>query len=110
MAYDNLPASKPATRRKKTDAVFCVGWRAFVNWRPRGLNTMPVPMRDMEGRPMPNDLVDGQPVEILSWRPRASEGTLYQIRRLADGSEWWIGSQYLRKERQPVPPATAAND
>lgn len=109
MAYDNLPASKPAPRRKKTDAVFCVGWRAFVNWRPRGLKTTPVPMRDTEGRPMLNDLVDGQPVEILSWRPRASEGTLYQIRRLADGTEWWIGSQYLRKQPQPaaaVIPAT----
>jgi hypothetical protein len=59
-------------------------------------------MQDTNGRPLLNDLVDGQQVEILSWRPRASEGTLYQIRRLADGSEWWINAKYLRKQPEPA--------
>ncbi len=52
---------------------------------------------DATGQPLANDLADGQQVEILSWRPRSREGLLYQIRRTADGSEWWIGAQYLRK-------------
>jgi hypothetical protein len=59
-------------------------------------------MKDTNGRPLLNDLLDGQQVEILSWRPRASEGTLYQIRRLADGSEWWISAKYLRKQLEPA--------
>jgi len=66
-----------------------------------------VPLMDASGKPLPNDLVDGQQVEIVSWRPRSREGLVYQIRRLADGSEWWIGAQYLR--RDPVAePSTAA--
>ena len=53
---------------------------------------------DADGKPLPNDLVDGQQVEIVSWRPRSREGLVYQIRRLADRSEWWIGAQYLRRQ------------
>jgi hypothetical protein len=78
-----------------------VGWRAFVHWPSRGPQTLgPVPLTDKDGKPLANDLVDGQQVEIMSWRPRSREGLLYQVRRLADGSEWWIAAQYLR--RQPV--------
>ena len=101
MAFDNLPASKPQPRRVKNEPIFGVGWRVFVNWpaddaQGRG----PVPLTDAAGQPLPNDLADGQQVEIVSWRPRAREGLAYQIRRVADGSEWWIGAQYLR--RQPA--------
>lgn len=60
---------------------------------------------DVNGKPLANDLIDGQQVEIVSWRPRSREGLVYQIRRVADGSEWWIGAQYLR--RQPAPQAVA---
>ena len=101
--FNNLPASKPAHRRAKNDPVFCVGWRAFVNWpQPEGQLASPVPLTDTAGRPLGNDLVDGQEVEIVSWRPRAREGVTYQVRRLADRSEWWIAAVYLRRQRQPV--------
>jgi len=101
------PISRPAPRRTKDTPVFCVGWRAFVHW-PRGSahTSGPVPLTDSDGKFLPNDFVDGQPVEILSWRPRSRDGVLYQIRRIADGSEWWIGAQHLR--RQAVAEAVAA--
>jgi hypothetical protein len=99
--FDNLPPSRPAPRRAKNAPVFCVGWRAFVHWPARGPEALaPVPLMDASGKPLANDLVDGQQVEIVSWRPRSREGLVYQIRRVEDGSEWWIGAQYLR--RQPV--------
>jgi len=98
MAFDNLPPSKPAPRRAKNAPIFCVGWRAFVHWPLRGQTLMPVPLNDASGKPLVNDLLDGQQVEIVSWQPRSREGLLYQIRRVADGTEWWIGAQYLRRE------------
>ena len=105
MAFDNLPPSKPAPRRAKNQPVFCVGWRAFVHWPQR---STPVPLVDSAGQPLANDLVDGQEVEIVSWRPRSREGLLYQVRRRTDGSEWWIGAIYLRRQPQAVePPMTA---
>jgi hypothetical protein len=58
---------------------------------------------DPNGQPLANDLLDGQQVEILSWRPRSREGLVYQVRRTTDGKECWIGAQYLRKQ------ATAAS-
>ena len=100
MAFDNLPPSKPAPRRVKKEPIFCVGWKAFVHWPPHGTQTMgPVPLLDAAGKPLASDLVDGDEVEIVSWRPRSREGLVYQIRRLADGTEWWIGAPYLRRER-----------
>jgi len=99
MSFDNLPASKPAPRRPKTAPVFCVGWRAFVNWpasaAPHG---MPVPLTDAAGQPLANDLGDGQPVEIVAWNPRSRDGVLYRVRRIADRTEWWIEARYLRRE------------
>lgn len=105
MAFDRSSASKPL-RRPKQAHVFCVGWHAFVNWpQPVGRTSAPVPMNDGDGKPIANDLIDGQEVEIISWRPRAREGVSYQIRRLADGAEWWIAGAYLRRQRQaPVAP------
>jgi hypothetical protein len=101
MAFDNLPASKPAPRRAKNEPIFGVGWRAYVNWpRPAGDALDPVPMVDAGGKPLANDLADGQEVEIVSWRPRSREGLCYQIRRLSDGSEWWIAAVYLRRLRE----------
>ncbi|HVN86811.1 MAG TPA: hypothetical protein VMW17_18425 [Candidatus Binatia bacterium] len=106
--FDHLPPSRPAPRREKNAPIFCVGWRAFVHWPPRvgsdGLE--PVPLLDANGKPLANDLVDGQQVEIVSWRPRSREGLVYQVRRVADGSEWWIGAQYLRRDPR-VAAATA---
>ena len=52
----------------------------------------------MNGAVLPNELADGQQVEILSWRPRSRDGLLYQIRRIADGCEGWIGAQHLRQD------------
>ena len=99
--YDNLPASRPAPRRAKNAPIFCVGWRAFVHWPLRTVG--PVPLTDATGQPLANDLADGEQVEILAWRPRSREGLLYQVRRMADGSEWWIGAQYLRKQAVAEP-------
>jgi len=106
MAFDHLPPSKPVPRRAKTGPVFCVGWRAFVHWPPRGLQAVePVPLTDTNGKPLANDLADGQQVEIVSWRPRSREGVLYQVRRLADGTEWWVEARYLRRHALPEPAA-----
>jgi hypothetical protein len=105
MSFSHLPTSKAAPRRSKHDPVFCVGWRAFVNWRQlTGQPHGPVPLADAHGGPLANDLVDGQEVEILSWQPRAREGATYQVRRLVDGSEWWIAAVYLRRQRQTEAP------
>ena len=104
MAFENLPASKPTPRRDKKAPVFCVGWRAFVHWPSP---SEPVPLTDNTGRPLANDLSDGQQVEIVSWRPRSREGLMYQVRRVLDGSEWWIEARYLRKQavaERAVPP------
>jgi len=103
MAFDNLPPSKPAPRRAKNEPIYGVGWRVFVHWplqsgRPSG----PVPLIDPAGKPLANDLLDGQQVEIVAWRPHSREGIAYQVRRLADGSEWWIRGQYLRRDRVAV--------
>jgi hypothetical protein len=101
MSFDNLPASKPASRRTKSGPVFCVGWRAFVNCpQLAGQPPRSVPLIDAEGKQLANDLADGQEVEIVSWRPRAREGLSYQVRRLLDGSEWWIAAGYLRRLRE----------
>ena len=98
--YNHLPASKPAPRRAKGGPVFCVGWRAFVNWPQRPL---PVPLLDEHGRPLANDLADGQEVEILSWRPKSAQGSLYQVRRVIDDSEWWIAVGHLRRTSRAEP-------
>lgn len=64
-----------------------------------------MPLTDGTGKPLPNDLADGQQVEILSWRPRAREGVMYQVRRKTDASEWWIEARYLRRQAlATVPP------
>ena len=100
-SHSHLRASKPATRRPKNAPVFCIGWHAFVNWpQPAGKTPIPVPMIDKIGRPVDNDLADGQEVEIVSWQPRSREGVAYQIRRSADGSEWWVAVEYLRRMRE----------
>lgn len=102
--YSHLRPSKPAARRAKNAPVFCVGRYVFVNWpQPRGAAPSPVPMIDGGGKPIANDLVDGEEVEIVSWRPGAREGVTYQIRRRSDGCEWWIPVEYLRHLRE-VPP------
>jgi hypothetical protein len=92
--------SAPSGRSKKdkNDLVIGVGRRAYVNWSPPvGQPRCPVPMIDVTGKLLGNDLSDGQEVEILSWRPRSRDGLSYQIRRISDGSEWWISSIYLRR-------------
>ncbi len=102
MAFDRQLSSKLTELRKKHSPVFCVGWQAFVHWPPQGPETNgPVPVSDASGQPLVNNLADGEPVEILAWRPRSRDGLLYQIRRLADRSEWWIRAQHLRRHTRP---------
>lgn len=103
--YSHLPPSRPAPKRRKSEKVFGVGSRAFVSWAPPGGQTLPVPMVDGGGQPIANDLRDGQEVEIVSWRPGAREGVLYQVRRRTDGTEWWISVEYLRHEPNASPPS-----
>jgi hypothetical protein len=50
-----------------------------------------------DGYSLESDLADGQEVEILSWQPRSRRGLLYEIRRVADGREWWIAAAHLRR-------------
>jgi hypothetical protein len=108
VAFDNLPRSKPVPRRVKNEPIFCVGWRAFVHWPQRtGQPQASVPLVDATGKPLVNDLVDGQEVEIVSWRPRSREGLLYQVRRLTDGREVWIGAGYLRRQIRAEATVTA---
>lgn len=110
MLFDNLPASKPAARRLKNEPVFGVGWHAYIHWPQRVWEPVhPVPMTDAHGVQITNDLADGQEVEILSWRPRAREGLVYQVRRLCDRSEWSVAAVYLRRRREPQPEATDGN-
>ncbi len=109
MEFDAVAPSKPAPRRAPKAPIFCVGWRVFVHWPPRdGQPPGPVPLTDPNGQPLANDLADGQQVEIIAWRPRSREGLLYHVRRLADGSESWIGAHCLRREAlAAVPDPTA---
>jgi len=100
MSFDSLPPSKPAPRRVKNDPIFGAGWHVYVNWPPSAARPSgPLPLIDAAGNPVANDLADGDEVEIVSWRPRSREGLSYQIRRLRDGSEWWIAAVYLRRSR-----------
>jgi len=104
-----LRTAKPGPQRSKKPPVFCVGWRAFVNWpQPAGKKPQPLPMTDSFGKPIANDLADGQEVEIVSWRPKTREGVAYQIRRSSDRSEWWVAVEYLRRLRE-APPTEAAS-
>ncbi len=85
-------------KRSKNEMVVSIGAHAFVNWaQPPGEARRGVPMVDGSGALLANDLRDGEEVEIVSWRPRSREGLSYQIRRMRDGSEWWISAIYLRR-------------
>jgi hypothetical protein len=98
MAYRSSPPARPA----KNELVVGVGSHAYVNWSPPVAQPQrPVPMTDGAGVAVDNDLADGQEVEIISWRPRSSDGLSYQIRRLSDGREWWINASYLRRRAAP---------
>jgi hypothetical protein len=69
-----------------------------VNWRPASAEKREVPLFKDDGNPLSNDLSDGDEVEILSWRPKSRQGSLYQVRRVADDSQWWIAAIYLRRQ------------
>jgi hypothetical protein len=100
VAYYRPPAAK-TPRTSKDEALFAVGWRAFVHWPQKsGDQVTSVPVASPGGDPVRNDLSDGQEVEILAWRPFATGGLSYQIRRLSDGSEYWVRALYLRKGKE----------
>jgi hypothetical protein len=103
MGYRNSLPGRPA----KNELIIGVGWHAYIDWSPAaGEIDRPVPLTDDSGNQIGNDLVDGQEVEIVSWRPRSRVGPAYQIRRLSDGSNGWIAAKYLRRgaTRQVDPP------
>jgi len=97
MAYYRTPAAKsPAPW--KNELLLAVGWRAFVNHpHSKGERATPVPLSPTGTNAAVNDLSDGQEVEVLAWRPAATGGLSYQIKRLSDGSEFWLRALYLRK-------------
>lgn len=98
MAYTRSPAPKSASHLLKNEFLVPVGWHAFVNCpQTKGEPTQTVPLANGTGSDAPNDLSDGQEVEILAWRPFASGGLAYQIRRVSDGNEFWLRALYLRK-------------
>jgi hypothetical protein len=70
----------------------------------------PVPLVDATGRQLDNDLVDGDEIEILSWRPRSREGVVYQVVRISDRTEWWIGANYMRREREAIAPVLQSSE
>jgi hypothetical protein len=104
MGYRSLPSVRPA----KNELIIGVGWHAYINWSPANHEMeRSVPMTDGLGKQIGNDLVDGQEVEIVSWRPRSGAGLAYQVRRLSDGTDWWVAAQYLR--RLPTRSATVVH-
>ncbi len=85
------------TRNK--ELLIAIGRRAFINAaRSERVGEQNVPLNDEQGHPLPNDLRDGEEVEILAWNPRSLGGLTYQVRRVADGQEWWVRPLYLRVE------------
>jgi hypothetical protein len=91
----------------KKQLLVAIGGHAFVNWPQAHLRQPePLPMNDDRGRPVENDLKDGEEVEILAWRPKARQGLAYQVRRLRDGREWWVAALYLRQSAAVPEPAT----
>jgi hypothetical protein len=105
MAYYRAPAAKSAPHALKNELLVPVGWHAFVNWPQKtGERATSVPLANNTESASANDLSDGQEVEILAWRPFASGGLSYQIRRLSDSSEFWVRALYLRKMRDTPRP------
>jgi hypothetical protein len=106
MGFYRSQAPKPSPGSFKGELLLAVGRRAFVNLPQSGSQrTLSAPMSDDRGRPVENDLEDGQEVEVLAWSPRSRGGLSYQIRRLSDGREWWLLAVHLRKLLVPAAPA-----
>ena len=108
-AFQRSPEVKASrSRREKSGPVFCVGRKAFIHWPALMRKPDGVPLTDGNGAHLPNDLVDGQQIEIVSWRPHSSRGLLYQIRRVADGREGWILANHLRRQAAAESPEGSA--
>lgn len=107
MAFDNAAPSRAATRRANKELILGIGGRAFIN-RPHAA-VLAQSLADDRAQSVVDDLVDGEEVEIISWRPRSLHGLAYQIKRVRDGNECWILATQLRRQREPQPlPAAAA--
>jgi hypothetical protein len=91
-----LRTSKP--RGESGGPVIGVGRKVFVHWPALTRPLEQVPLMDVDGKALLNDLVDGQQVEILAWRPRSRNGLTYHIRRVADGLEGWLVAHHLRPQ------------
>jgi hypothetical protein len=105
MGFYRSPLPRQSSGSFKNELLVGIGRHAFVNLAQSGTQpAQSAPMSDDRGRPVENDLRDGQEVEILAWRPQSREGLAYQIRRLSDGREWWLAALYLRKLSAPARP------
>ena len=103
MPMNRSPLPRSSAPSFKNEVLIAIGARAYINLPDtKEPSVHRVSMQDVGGRSIENDLHEGQEVEILAWRPRAPGGLAYQIRRLADGQEWWIPARYLRKSRLPA--------
>jgi len=89
------PGGRPAV-------VHAVGQRVYVSC-PNGGGAAAA-LTDGTGATLAT-LADGTEVDIVAWRPRGAEGTLYRVRCAGDGAEGWLASRHLRGTRLYVPPA-----
>jgi hypothetical protein len=99
MVYNRAwkPGPSSSSTSLRNQLILAVGRHAFLHlpdsgaehgdFRPFG--------RKVDATP-DKELIDGQEVEIIAWRPMAPEGLSYQILRLSDHREWWARATCLR--------------
>jgi len=97
MAHNSSWSPKTAAPAMKNQLVLAVGRRAWLQLPPTGAASGDfVPFGVKPGTPHGHELMDGQEVEIISWRPSDPHGLCYQIQRRSDRREWWTRSTCLR--------------
>lgn len=98
MTYNRTWTPKSVTPTTKNQLILAVGRKAFLHLPTSGaVGGDFVPFGRKPGALAGSELVDGQEVEIIAWRPMAPEGLSYQIQRLSDQREWWTRATCLRK-------------
>jgi hypothetical protein len=100
MAFYRSQGPRQAAISFKDQLLLAIGHHAFIHLPKRpGVRDDGFAPQTIETKKTrsPNDLKDGQEVEVIAWRPQSAQGVTYHIRRLSDGGEWWIRAFYLRK-------------
>jgi hypothetical protein len=83
-----------APRSRTHASVFAVGRRVHVACA--GDRLAHVALTDDAGADVPARVADGTQVEILTWRPRGSDGTRSRVRSTRNGLEGWLAVDNLR--------------